>query len=71
MNKRLHLNWKKRHPSHTSNVSSAVRENAERIPLWQAIAMPIVSILVFSLLLEGAPALFGVKPVFIAEDPVL
>jgi len=38
-------------------------------PLWQAIVLPLASILIFFLLLEGGLALFGVKPALQAEDP--
>ncbi len=69
MKKRFHRIWKKRHPSHPSNVSSPVKYKPRRVPLSQAIAMPVVSLLVFFLLLEGVLALFGVKPVLISEDP--
>ena len=41
----------------------------KRTPLWQAIVLPLVSILVFFLLLEGGLALFGIKPVLKTEDP--
>ena len=41
----------------------------KRTPLWQAIVLPLASILVFFLLLEGGLALFGIKPVLKTEDP--
>jgi tetratricopeptide (TPR) repeat protein len=69
MNKRFHLGRKRQPNFRPSNESSSVRVNSRRIKPWQAIIMPIVSLLVFFLLLEGALALFGVKPVFITEDP--
>ena len=40
-----------------------------RVPLWQALVLPIAAILVFFLLLEGGLALFGVKPALKTEDP--
>ncbi len=40
-----------------------------RLPLWQAVLLPVVSVLVFFLLLEGGLALFGVSPVLKTEDP--
>lgn len=40
-----------------------------RIPIWQAILLPVVSVLVFFLLLEGGLALFGVRPTLTTEDP--
>ena len=44
-------------------------KSPKRTPLWQAVVLPLVSILVFFLLLEGALALFGIKPVLKTEDP--
>jgi len=41
----------------------------KRTPLWQAIVLPLASILVFFLLLEGGLALFGIKPLLKTEDP--
>ncbi len=41
----------------------------KRTPIWQAIMLPLVSILVFFLLLEGGLALLGIKPVLKTEDP--
>ena len=40
-----------------------------RIPLWQALLLPIAAILIFFLILEGGLALFGVKPALKTEDP--
>jgi len=42
---------------------------ARRTPLWQALLMPVVAVLIFFLLLEGGLALFGIKPVLRDEDP--
>lgn len=44
-------------------------DKSRRVPLWQALALPLVSILIFFLLLEGGLALFGVKPALQTEDP--
>ena len=41
----------------------------KRTTLWQAIVLPMASVLVFFLLLEGGLALFGIKPVLKTEDP--
>ncbi|PLX94661.1 MAG: hypothetical protein C0619_02545 [Desulfuromonas sp.] len=40
-----------------------------QIPLWQAFLLPVVSVLVFFLLLEGGLALFGVNPALQTDDP--
>ncbi|KPK23678.1 MAG: hypothetical protein AMJ61_15365 [Desulfobacterales bacterium SG8_35_2] len=42
---------------------------SRRIPLWQVFVLPLASILIFFLLLEGGLALFGVKPALKTEDP--
>ena len=49
----------------------ATQSSAEdrKTPLWLAVALPVIAILVFFLLLEGGLALFGVKPAFDQEDP--
>ena len=53
--------------SSTDSKSSA--DVLRRTPLWQALLLPVVAILVFFALLEGGLALFGVKPALQAEDP--
>jgi tetratricopeptide (TPR) repeat protein len=45
------------------------KNKTRRIPLWQALLLPVVSVLVFFALLEGGLALIGVKPVLQTEDP--
>ncbi len=40
-----------------------------RLPLWQAFVLPVVSILIFFLLLEGGLFLLGVKPALKTDDP--
>jgi len=42
---------------------------SKRTPLWQAILLPIASILIFFLFLEGGLALLGIKPALQKEDP--
>ncbi|MBU0484752.1 MAG: hypothetical protein KKB30_09600 [Proteobacteria bacterium] len=42
---------------------------SQRLPLWQALVLPIVAILVFFLLLEGGLALFGLQPTLHNKDP--
>jgi Flp pilus assembly protein TadD len=44
-------------------------EKPIRVPLWQAIVMPLVAILIFFILLEGGLTLIGVKPALKTEDP--
>lgn len=41
----------------------------KRVTAWQAVFLPLASILVFFLLLEGGLALLGVRPVLQKEDP--
>jgi tetratricopeptide (TPR) repeat protein len=40
-----------------------------RTPLWQALLIPVVAILIFFLLLEGGLSLLGVRPAIMTEDP--
>ena len=49
--------------------SNSPSDASRRIPLWQALVLPLASIFVFFLLLEGGLALFGVKPALQTEDP--
>jgi len=42
---------------------------SRRIPLWQAFILPVASILIFFLLLEGILALLGFHPALKTEDP--
>jgi tetratricopeptide (TPR) repeat protein len=59
---------KQRHSgSHPKSKSSP--NSARRIPLWQAIILPVASILIFFILLEGVLALFRFGPAFKTEDP--
>jgi tetratricopeptide (TPR) repeat protein len=44
-------------------------EKPSRVPLWQALTLPLAAILIFFLLLEGGLALLGVNPVLKSEDP--
>jgi tetratricopeptide (TPR) repeat protein len=44
-------------------------ERRRLVPLWQAVVLPLVAILIFFLLVEGGLALFGVKPALQTEDP--
>ena len=59
---------KQRHSgSHPKSKTSP--NTARRIPLWQALVLPLAAIFVFFLLLEGGLALFGVKPALQTHDP--
>jgi tetratricopeptide (TPR) repeat protein len=40
-----------------------------RLTLWQAVLLPVISVLIFFLLLEGGLALFGVRPDLNTDDP--
>jgi len=42
---------------------------SRRTPLWQALLLPLLAILIFFALLEGGLALFGVQPGLLNEDP--
>ncbi|MBW2467254.1 MAG: SGNH/GDSL hydrolase family protein, partial [Deltaproteobacteria bacterium] len=52
-----------------STESNSSSDKSGRVPLWQAIFLPVAAILVFFLLLEGGLALLGVKPTLKTEDP--
>jgi len=49
--------------------SNSPSDASRRIPLWQALVLPLAAIFFFFLLLEGGLALFGVKPALQTEDP--
>ncbi|MBW2506071.1 MAG: SGNH/GDSL hydrolase family protein, partial [Deltaproteobacteria bacterium] len=49
--------------------SKSSPNTTRRIPLWQAIILPVASILIFFILLEGVWALLGFSPAFKTEDP--
>ncbi|MBI5441068.1 MAG: tetratricopeptide repeat protein [Deltaproteobacteria bacterium] len=57
---------KRRSPS--PPPTPAPSDAPRRVPLWQAVVLPVAAVLVFFFLLEGAFALFGVKP-SVTEDP--
>jgi tetratricopeptide (TPR) repeat protein len=60
---------KKQHQPGSLPGSNSSSKPSRRIPIWQALVLPVAAILVFFLLLEGGLALFGVKPALQAEDP--
>lgn len=39
------------------------------MPVWQAVLLPVVSVLLFFIMLEGGLALFGISPVLKTQDP--
>jgi tetratricopeptide (TPR) repeat protein len=62
------MSEKKQHPGLLPGSKSTSNASG-RIPLWQALVLPVAAILGFSLLLEGGLALFGFKPALQTEDP--
>ena len=56
-------------PAPEKQPAASPNQNPRRIPLWQALVLPVAAILIFFLLLEGGLALFGVKPALKTEDP--
>jgi tetratricopeptide (TPR) repeat protein len=66
MTKRSRFNEKK--PSQSGRFPSP-EQSPRRIPLWQAILLPLAAILIFFLLLEGGLALFGIRPAVKTDDP--
>jgi tetratricopeptide (TPR) repeat protein len=69
MNTGFHDNQKNQPDANSSNGTAPVREKSRRVPLWQAITLPLVSVLAFLLLLEGVLTLLGIKPAFTTKDP--
>jgi tetratricopeptide (TPR) repeat protein len=69
MAKRSRLKHKKQQQSDSPPESNQPQKASQRIPLWQAFVLPVASILIFFLLLEGILALFGLKPVLHTKDP--
>lgn len=54
---------------HFKNKSKSPVRGSHRTPLWLAICLPILAIMVFFLLLEGGLALSGVHPALQTQDP--
>jgi len=53
----------------TKPESDSSPETPRKVPLWQALVLPVAAVLVFFLLLEGGLTLLGVKPALQQEDP--
>ena len=56
----------------TSGAAPDPKEQAQasrKTPLWLGFFLPIISILIFFLLLEGGLTLFGVTPTVKTDDP--
>ena len=49
--------------------ANSPKKASRRTPLWQALLLPVLAILIFFALLEGGLALFGVQPALQNEDP--
>ncbi len=58
----------KKHQFDSPESNSPVTAS-RRLPLWQALALPVAAIIIFFLLLEGVLALFGIHPALQTEDP--
>ena len=69
MTKSPHSMPEKKQRSRLLPGSNSPTDASRRIPLWQALVLPLAAIFVFFLLLEGGLALFGVKPALQTEDP--
>ena len=63
------FNFTKRIMSNHSDSPEKPSEPRRRIPLWQALVIPVAAIVIFLFLLEGGLALLGVKPALQTEDP--
>ncbi|MGW8288484.1 MAG: hypothetical protein ACWGOD_09620, partial [Desulfobulbales bacterium] len=53
----------------TDSEQKSTVKKSHRLPLWQMIILPVASILIFFLLLEGILALLGFSPAYKSEDP--
>jgi len=69
MTKRSRKKRGKQHKPESLPVPDSPPEKPVRVPLWQALLLPVTAILVFFLLLEGGLALFGQKPASRDDDP--
>jgi len=69
MTKGSRSNLKKQFQADPSPDATPQKEKSRRTPLWQAVLLPVVAILIFFLLIEGGLALIGVKPALQTEDP--
>ena len=49
--------------------ANSPKKASRRTPLWQALLLPVLAILIFFALLEGGLALFGVQPGLQNKDP--
>ncbi|MGK2907700.1 MAG: tetratricopeptide repeat protein [Desulfuromonadales bacterium] len=59
-----------RQPKPASGPEANLSQKASRrTPLWQALLLPVLAILVFFALLEGGLTLFGVQPALQNQDP--
>ncbi len=67
MKRRSRTRRKAEHPNPGAEKSPPAR--TPKLSTWQMVLLPVVSVLVFFLLLEGGLALFGVSPVLKTEDP--
>ncbi len=66
----MRLFHSRKKPENTGSSKNRDTQQAKpRLPLWQAVLLPVVSVLVFFLLAEGGLALFGVSPVLNTQDP--
>ncbi|MGK5095165.1 hypothetical protein WDW89_24540 [Deltaproteobacteria bacterium TL4] len=54
---------KKQFHSGSRPDSNSKEATTRRVPLWQKMVLPVLALLIFSPLLEGGLALFGIKPV--------
>jgi len=53
----------------SSSAPQSLSKPPRRVPIWQALVLPLAAILIFFLLLEGGLALFGFKPALSTDDP--
>jgi hypothetical protein len=60
---------KKKHQANSTLELNTTPKKSRRVPLWQALLLPVTAVAIFFLLLEGGLALFGIKPVLQTEDP--
>lgn len=68
MKKRLRTCRKPENPNF-SEAKKDQQASSPPLPIWQAVLLPIVSLLVFFIMLEGGLALFGVSPGLKTQDP--
>lgn len=60
---------RKKHQSDSTLKLAPPAKKSSKVPLWQALLLPVTAIVLFFIMLEGGLALFGQKQALQEEDP--